>query len=59
MTGFASLNPSYALQAPNMTTVTNLFADIPRHLPQEQIDELAASPNVRIERIVSRGHAKS
>ncbi len=35
----------------------NLFADIPQDLPQEQIEELAASPNVRIERIVSRGHA--
>ena len=40
-----------------MTPVANLFADIPLDLPQEQIDELAASPNVRIERIVSRGHA--
>ena len=35
----------------------NLFADIPQDLPQEQIEELAASPAVRIERIVSRGQA--
>ncbi len=34
----------------------NLFADIPPDLPQEQIDKLVASPSVRIERIVSRGH---
>jgi cupin 2 domain-containing protein len=38
-------------------TIANLFADIPRHLPEEQTDELAASPNVKIERIVSRAHA--
>jgi cupin 2 domain-containing protein len=36
---------------------TNLFAGIPRDLAQEQIDVLAGSPNVRIERIVSRAHA--
>jgi cupin 2 domain-containing protein len=35
----------------------NLFTDIPAGLPQEQIDQLVASPHVRIERIVSRGHA--
>ena len=35
----------------------NLFAGIPPDLPQERIDELAASANVRIERIVSRAHA--
>ena len=35
----------------------NLFAGIPPDLPQERIDELAASANVRIERIVSRTHA--
>lgn len=39
-----------------MAGPANLF-DIPPHVPQEQIDELAASPNIRIERIVSRGHA--
>ena len=35
----------------------NLFAGIPQNLPDEQFDELVASPGVRIERIVSRGHA--
>ena len=34
----------------------NLFQDIPTALPEELIEVLAASDNVRIERIVSRGH---
>ena len=35
----------------------NLYADIPAPLPEERVDEIAASRTVRIERIVSRGHA--
>ncbi len=35
----------------------NLFADVPRQLPDEQIITLLQAPNVRIERIVSTGHA--
>jgi cupin 2 domain-containing protein len=35
----------------------NLFADIPDMLATEQITPLLTAPNVRIERIVSRGHA--
>jgi cupin 2 domain-containing protein len=35
----------------------NLFAGIPDNLPAEQIAPLLTAPNVRIERIVSRGHA--
>ncbi len=35
----------------------NLFTDIPSDLTEEQVDALAASANVRIERIVSRAHA--
>jgi cupin 2 domain-containing protein len=35
----------------------NLFADVGRQLPAEQIMELLSSRNVRIERIVSTGHA--
>jgi cupin 2 domain-containing protein len=34
----------------------NLF-DIPARRPAEHIDELLTSPDVRIERIVSQGHA--
>jgi len=40
-----------------MIYTANLFAGIPQDLPREQIDELAASPNVRIERIISQAHA--
>ncbi len=40
-----------------MTATANLFENIPSQLPQEHIDALVASPHVRIERIVSRGHA--
>lgn len=35
----------------------NLFTDIPSDLPQELVQILAAAGRVRIERIVSRGHA--
>jgi cupin 2 domain-containing protein len=38
-------------------SVANLFADIPPNLPTELIQTLAESPNVRIERIISQGHA--
>lgn len=36
--------------------MTNIFADIPTDLPDELFQQLAGSGNVRIERIVSRGH---
>ena len=35
----------------------NLFDDIPKSLPAELFTPLFTAPNVRIERIVSRGHA--
>jgi cupin 2 domain-containing protein len=35
----------------------NLFEGIPASLPAEQFDALLTTPHVRIERIVSRGHA--
>lgn len=38
-------------------TTNNLFIDVPRHLPDELFTTLLDDPNVRIERIVSHGHA--
>ena len=35
----------------------NLLANVPRQLGDEQIVELLSAPNIRIERIVSIGHA--
>ena len=35
----------------------NLFANVAHQLPDEQIMELLSAPNVRIERIISTGHA--
>lgn len=35
----------------------NLFADLPADLPAELTQTLAAGPGVRVERIVSHGHA--
>lgn len=35
----------------------NLFSAISQPLPEELVEVLAASPHVRIERIVSHGHA--
>ena len=40
-----------------MTTATNLFADLPSSLPDELVQILAVASGVRIERIVSHGHA--
>ena len=37
-------------------TPTNLFADLPQHLPDELFTTLLDAANVRIERIVSHGH---
>ena len=35
----------------------NLFAELPSILPEELIEVLADSPDIRIERIISTGHA--
>ena len=40
-----------------MTNLTNLFIDLPPNLPDELVTTLHDASNVRIERIVSRGHA--
>jgi cupin 2 domain-containing protein len=40
-----------------MIDPTNLFADIPPNLTDEQFTTLLDAANVRIERIVSHGHA--
>lgn len=40
-----------------MKRVKNIFADIPEQLPQEMVEEIASGEQVRIERIVSKGHA--
>lgn len=37
----------------------NLFANVAREFPREQVVELLSAPNVRIERIVSTGHASA
>jgi cupin 2 domain-containing protein len=40
-----------------MAGFTNLFADIPADLPEELFQTLLSTSNVRIERIISLGHA--
>jgi cupin 2 domain-containing protein len=40
-----------------MNAIQNLFADTPSALPQELVEILSESAGVRIERIVSHGHA--
>ena len=37
--------------------MTNLFSDIPQHLPHELVTTLLNTSQVRIERIVSHGHS--
>jgi cupin 2 domain-containing protein len=36
--------------------MTNLFADLPLHMPDELVTTLLETADVRIERIVSHGH---
>ena len=40
-----------------MADLTNLFADIPEDVPEELIQAILSTPGLRIERIVSLGHA--
>lgn len=40
-----------------MTAPTNLFSKIPASLPEELFETLVQADNIRIERIVSHGHA--
>jgi cupin 2 domain-containing protein len=40
-----------------MADLTNLFADIPADLPEELVQTLLSTSKLRIERIVSLGHA--
>jgi cupin 2 domain-containing protein len=40
-----------------MITPANIFADIPATLADEQFTELWSTPTLRVERIVSHGHA--
>ena len=40
-----------------MPAPQNLFADLPATLPEELFTTLLTTPGVKIERIVSRGHA--
>lgn len=42
-----------------MIAVKNLHDDIPIELPSEHVTPLLATPGMRIERIVSRGHASA
>ncbi|MEN8259112.1 MAG: cupin domain-containing protein [Pseudomonadota bacterium] len=37
--------------------VGNLYSGIPKALPTERFDDLINTPGLRLERIVSRGHA--
>ncbi len=40
-----------------MPSVNNLFADIPREMPEELVGEILRTNAFRVERIVSRGQA--
>ncbi len=41
----------------NAIRVQNLFDNLPSSLPEEQLDELVAGKDFRLERIVSTAHA--
>ncbi|ELR65543.1 Mannose-6-phosphate isomerase [Photobacterium marinum] len=36
--------------------MTNLFSNIPAKLPEEVFEDIIKTPDVRIERIISKGH---
>jgi cupin 2 domain-containing protein len=40
-------------------TPKNILTDLPANLPEELVQLLVSTPNVRIERIISHGHASS
>lgn len=40
-----------------MADLTNIFAEIPAELPEALVEPLLGTPGLRIERIVSPGHA--
>ena len=35
----------------------NIFSNIPKHIPQEIFEEIITAENIKIERIISKGHA--
>ncbi len=39
--------------------MTNIFDDLPQHLPKEVVQTLIQAADVRIERIISHGHASA
>ena len=45
------------VRCPGMDPPRNLLADLPAALPQELFEPLLTAPGVRVERIVSLGHA--
>ena len=40
-------------------SMKNIFDDLPQHLPKEVVQTLIEAADVRIERIISRGHASA
>jgi cupin 2 domain-containing protein len=38
-------------------TTTNIFDDLPHHMPKEVVQTVIRAADVRIERIISHGHA--
>ena len=42
---------------PDGITVNHIFNEVPRFLPEELLEILVDQPDVKIDRIVSRGHA--
>jgi cupin 2 domain-containing protein len=51
---------SNIVRRPNtMPDLTNLFCEIPEALPQELVQTLLGTSTLRIERIVSKGHASA
>jgi cupin 2 domain-containing protein len=53
----ARFQPLASSKEQTSETFKNIFDDLPQHLPKELVQTLISAANVRIERIISHGHA--
>lgn len=55
--GVPRFQPLESRSEPDVRSIGNVFEDLPQHLPRELVQILVGASNVRIERIISHGHA--
>ena len=55
--GLGTLRAPHVLGRKGRDHMTNIFADLPSHLPEELTQTLLLADDLRIERIISHGHS--